>query len=226
MKMVIFDLDQTLVDFGQLHIEVTHRLLNKYFGIDAWLTEIDYAGTSQRSGMWRLAQMKGVSEAAFESKIDLILQQFGPEFAASMPADATKSILPGAMELLETLSRTDNVLVLYTGDAPSTVEAILRATGLGRYFAYRFSGTEFPKREDMVALAIQEAEGSTGRQFKGKDIVIIGDSVRDVECGRKFDALVICVTTGYHTATDLAKAGADLVVSSLSERRKILDAIA
>ena len=225
MKLVIFDLDQTLVDFADLHNEVTHRLLKKHLGIDAWLTEIDYAGTSQRDGMWKLARMKGVSEAAFESKIDLILEQFGPEFTARMPAGASGNLLPGAWQLLEDLSKTDNLLVLYTGDAPSTVDAIFKATGLGRFFRFRFSGTDFPRREDMVARAIQQAEAAAGRKFVGKDVVIIGDSLRDVECGLKFNALIIGVTTGYHTEADLKTAGADLVVGSLLEHDRILEAI-
>jgi len=213
------------VDFVQLHNEVTHRMLKKYFGVEAWLTEVEHAGRSQRDGMRNLAELKGIPANVFDSKADRILEDFGAEFAASMPADAPEHILPGALELLETLSRTSNVVVLYTGDAPGVIDAVFRATGLGRYFAYRFSGTEVEKREDMVTLATQKAEAATGRQFKDKDVVIIGDSIRDVECGLKFNALTIGVATGYYSAPELVKAGADLAVRSLEESKIILDAI-
>jgi phosphoglycolate phosphatase-like HAD superfamily hydrolase len=225
LKLVIFDLDQTLVDFVLLHNEVTHRMLKKHFGVEAWLTEVEHAGRSQRDGMRNLAELKGVPANVFNGKVDRILEDFGAEFAASMPADASNHILAGARELLETLSGTNNVVVLYTGDAPGVVDAVLLATGLGRYFAYRFSGTEVEKREDMVALAMQEAEAATGRQFKEKDVVIIGDSIRDVECGLKFNALVIGVATGYYSAPELVRAGADFAVRSLRECKTILDAI-
>ena len=225
MKLIIFDLDQTLVDFVQLHNEVTHRMLKKYFGVEAWLTEVEHAGRSQRDGMRNLAEVKGVPAKVFDSKSDRLLEDFGAEFAASMPADASRHILPGAQELLETLSRTGNVVVLYTGDAPGVIDAVYRATGLGRYFAYRFSGTEVEKREDMVTLAIQKTEAATGKQFRGKDVVIIGDSIRDVECGLKFNALTIGVATGYYPASELVKAGADLAVRSLEGSKTILDAI-
>src|SRR5512139_990010 len=104
MKLIIFDLDQTLVDFVQLHNEVTHRMLKKYFGIEAWLTEVEHAGRSQRDGMRALAELKGIPAKVFDSNADRMLADFGTEFAASMPADASKHILAGARELLETLA--------------------------------------------------------------------------------------------------------------------------
>jgi phosphoglycolate phosphatase len=225
LKLVIFDLDQTLVDFVQLHNEVTHRMLKKHFGVEAWLTEVEHAGRSQRDGMRNLAELKGVPANVFDNSADRMLADFGVEFAASMPAEASQHILPGARDLLETLSGTGNVVALYTGDAPGVVDAVLRATGLGRCFAYRFSGTEVEKREDMVKMAIQRAEAATGKQFKDKNVVIIGDSIRDVECGLKFNALIIGVATGYYTGPELAKAGADITVRSLEESTTIQDAI-
>jgi phosphoglycolate phosphatase len=225
VKLIIFDLDETLVDFLQLHNDVTNRVLKKFFGVEAWLTEVEHAGRSQRDVMRELAGLKGVPGDVFDTKADRVLDEFGIEFAASMPADVTGRILPGAEELLTTLSQTDNVLALYTGDAPGVVDAVFRATGFGRYFAYRFSGTQVERREDMVKLAIKKAEADTGVEFMGKDVVIIGDSVRDVECGQIFNALTIGVASGSYSAEELVRAGAYIVVSSLKEERTILDAI-
>ncbi len=225
MKLVIFDLDQTLVDLGQLHSDVTHRILKKFFGIEAWLSEVEHAGRSQRDGLRNLAELKGVPGPVFDSAIERLLDEFGAEFTANMPADISKHILPGAAELLSTLSRKGHIVVLYTGDAPGVVDSVLRATGLDRYFAHRFSGTQVRKREDMVTLAIERAEAATGREFKGRNVVIIGDAIRDAECGRAFNALTIGVTTGDFSAAELTRAGADLVVNSLEDSPTILEAI-
>ena len=46
MKLVIFDLDQTLVDLIFIHDETTRQLFQKHFGVEARLTEIDFAGKS------------------------------------------------------------------------------------------------------------------------------------------------------------------------------------
>ena len=76
---------------------------------------------------------------------------------------------------------------------------VLKATGLGGYFRFCQYGTEVATRADMVRQAINRAEKLTGRRFAGRDIVIIGDSVRDIECGRHFHALTIAVATGFLT---------------------------
>ena len=46
MKLIIFDLDQTLVDFLSVHDEVTRRLFKTLFNVDVRLSEIDFAGKS------------------------------------------------------------------------------------------------------------------------------------------------------------------------------------
>ena len=42
IKLVISDLDQTLVDFISIHDEVTQKLFRRYFSVDARLTDIDF----------------------------------------------------------------------------------------------------------------------------------------------------------------------------------------
>ena len=46
MKLIIFDLDQTLVDFIAIHDEAVYRLFKTLFTVEARLTEIDFAGRS------------------------------------------------------------------------------------------------------------------------------------------------------------------------------------
>jgi len=128
--------------------------------------------------------------------------------------------------LLDRLAATDNIVVLYTGDSPRVVEHVLGATGLGRYFRYFFYGTEVPTRADMVRQAIEKAGETVGREFRGKDIVVIGDSVRDIECGRAFGARTIAVATGIHAKEQLAAAGADFLFPDLKDYRRVLKAIA
>ncbi len=50
MKLIIFDMDQTLVDFVQLHNEVTHRMLKKFLESrlcsPRWITQAGARGTA------------------------------------------------------------------------------------------------------------------------------------------------------------------------------------
>jgi beta-phosphoglucomutase-like phosphatase (HAD superfamily) len=55
VKLIVFDLDQTLVDFISVHDEVTQKLFRDFFGVDARLTEIDFAGKSLTENFRELA---------------------------------------------------------------------------------------------------------------------------------------------------------------------------
>jgi phosphoglycolate phosphatase-like HAD superfamily hydrolase len=225
MKLIIFDLDQTLVDFLSVHDEVTRRVFKKFFKVDAGLTEIDFTGKSLTENFSELARLKDIPEDVFRQKNNQLLESYETTFGESLPRDAAKYILPGVRELLNELSKTDHIVALYTGDSSKIVNQVFRATGLGRYFKFCFYGTEVETRSDMVKLAINKAEKSTGREFRDKNIAIIGDSIRDIECGKLFGALTIAVATGFHSEEELLKAEPDYLFDNLKDYRKVLKAI-
>jgi phosphoglycolate phosphatase len=225
MKLIIFDLDQTLVDFLPAHEEATRRLFKEFFHVDARLTEVDFAGKSLTENFNELARLKDIPEDMFRKRTPRLLESYETAFAKSLPRDAAKYILPGVGQLLGELSKTGHIVALYTGDSPGVVDQVFRVTGLGRYFRFCFYGAEVENRCDMVTLAMNKAEKSTKREFRGKNIVIIGDSIRDVECGRLFGALTIAVATGFHSKEELLKAGADYLFDNLKNYRKVLKAI-
>ncbi|MDP2730955.1 MAG: HAD family hydrolase [Dehalococcoidales bacterium] len=225
MKLIIFDLDQTLVDFISVHDEVTRRLFKEFFDIEPRLTEIDFAGKSLNDNLRGLARLRDVPEDVFQRKSQQLLESYETIFSKSLPPDAAKHILPGARELLNELSKTDHIIALYTGDSPGIVSSVFRATGLGKYFKFCLYGTQVEARADMVRLAIKRAREITGRDFKNKEIVIIGDSVRDIECGRLFNALTIAVATGFHSRVQLLAAGPDYLFEDLKDNKEILAAI-
>jgi phosphoglycolate phosphatase-like HAD superfamily hydrolase len=225
MKLIIFDLDQTLVDFISVHDEVTKSLFKDFFNIDVKLTEIDFAGKSLKDNFRELARLKNIPDDEFRGKSHQLLESYEDTFSKSLPRDAAKYILPGARELLSELSKTAHIVTLYTGDSPKIVNSVFRATNLGKYFKLCLYGTEVATRADMVRLAVQKAEKLAGQEFRERDILIIGDSTRDIECGKLFHALTIAVATGFHSRAQLLAAGPDYLFDNLKDYRKVLRAI-
>jgi phosphoglycolate phosphatase len=200
-------------------------LFKRFFNVDARLTEIDFTGKSLTENFIELARLKDIPEDVIQKKSNQLLESYETTFGESLPRDAAKYILPGVKKLLSELSKTDHIVALYTGDSSQIVNQVFRATGLGRYFKFCFYGTEVKTRTDMVKLAINKAEKATGRKFRDKNIVIIGDSVRDIECGKSLGALTIAVATGFHSRKELLKAGPDYLFDNLKDYRKVLEAL-
>lgn len=225
MRLIIFDLDQTLVDFLPVHDEATRLLFRRFFDVDVRMTEIDFAGRSLTENFEELARIKNVPEQMFRDKKQQVLEAYEAAFAESLHREVATCVLPGARELLDALSKTDHVVALYTGNSAAIVDQVLQATGLGRCFRFLFYGTDVEKRSDMVKMAIARAQESTGQPFSDGDVVVIGDSVRDIESGKAYGARTIAVATGSHSRDDLLKAEPDYFFDSLREYRKVLSVI-
>ncbi|MDO8567260.1 MAG: HAD family hydrolase [Dehalococcoidales bacterium] len=223
MKLVIFDLDQTVVDFIPLHDETMERFFLKKFGVKARLSDTDFAGKGLDNNLIELARLKGLPEE--KVKGEDVIREYERLFAGAVPKDGSKFILPGVKDLLYALTRTDNLVVLYTGSSPGIIDAVMKSTGLGRYFKFCLSSTQAKSRADMVRQAIERAQQLAGKEFQGKDIVIIGDAVIDIECGKLFNALTIAVATGFHPEEKLSSRHPDYIFPNLKDYQKVLKAI-
>jgi phosphoglycolate phosphatase len=225
MKLVIFDMDQTLVDFTSIHDRAAQELFKQYFDVDARLTEIDFTGRSMAENFLELARSKGISEDKIRQNSKALLNSYETSFSKSIPPRASRYVLPGVKQLLEELLRTGHLVALYTGDSAAIVSQVFKATGLGKYFKFSVYGTEAETRADMARLAVRRAETLTGRKFRGKDVVIVGDSVRDIECGKELKALTIAVATGFHSEEELRKHKPDFLFGNLKDYKQVLKAI-
>jgi phosphoglycolate phosphatase-like HAD superfamily hydrolase len=101
----------------------------------------------------------------------------------------------------------------------------LEPTGLYALFRVGAYGSDSALRADLPAVAIARAEALTGRRYTGKDVVIIGDTPADVECGAAFGVTAIAVATGRHGVEELEAHAPDHVFTDLSDWRAAYAAI-
>ncbi|MDI6739974.1 MAG: HAD hydrolase-like protein, partial [Candidatus Edwardsbacteria bacterium] len=78
---------------------------------------------------------------------------------------------------------------------------------------------------ELVDVAISRAFEHTGQRFKGKRIVIIGDTEHDIKCGRHLGVKAIGVGTGRSSKEQLLAHGADAAFDDLSDTAAVLGAL-
>jgi phosphoglycolate phosphatase-like HAD superfamily hydrolase len=83
-------------------------------------------------------------------------------------------------------------------------------------------GHAAPTRPELVGLAIERWRARGARPDPDR-VVVIGDTPRDVDCARKNGCRSVAVATGWHTASALEAAGADVVLRDLTELPAALD---
>ncbi len=131
-------------------------------------------------------------------------------------------VLPGVPELLEVLSRTQAVVGLCTGNVVNGARVKLARGAIDRYFdwsedAVNGFAADGEARERIVEAVLRRASGRLGRPVAPEEVLIVGDTPRDVEAARSCGVPVLGVATGRFSSRELRACGADRVVETLAE---------
>jgi phosphoglycolate phosphatase-like HAD superfamily hydrolase len=113
---------------------------------------------------------------------------------------------------------------LVTGNMEAIAWLKLEKVGLDKYFHFGGFGDKIVKRSGLVKNAIKASEQTCGN-LDNEKIFLIGDTPRDIVGGQKVGVRTIGVATGDFSVEDLAKAGADFVVSDLKDSGRLLKII-
>ncbi|MFN8499849.1 MAG: haloacid dehalogenase-like hydrolase [Anaerolineae bacterium] len=226
MKLVLFDIDQTLLTPDGAGAAAMLNTLRDFYGIGEIPPGYHMAGKIDTQIVVELLQYAGMDVDEAQARLPEYWALYAVELERILPQHQMRA-LDGAHHLLDALEgRTDVVIGLLTGNLDATAAIKLRAVGLDparfRVAAY---GNEAQARTDLPPIAVARAEALTGRTFRGKDIVIIGDTPLDIACGESLGVRTIGVATGRYTVEELRAAGADAVFATLGDTRAVVAAI-
>lgn len=214
-RLVLFDIDGTLVHCGPTPRRVFRQALIETFGtagpIDGWI----FDGKTDPLIIRELMDEAGVEWN--EGQIDSALKLYVEALARELPAEPCKKVLPGVRQLLEALVERGALLGLLTGNIRDGARAKLGSVGLWDYFPFGGFADDSHLRSEIATAAVRRAGELAGREFIGKEIVIIGDTPHDMECGRHIRARAVGVATGRSTVDELMATGAESAVDDFSD---------
>jgi phosphoglycolate phosphatase-like HAD superfamily hydrolase len=133
------------------------------------------------------------------------------------------TVLPGVPELLEGLSMLDGVaLGLVTGNIVGGAKLKLESARLWDRFDVGSFGSDHEERDELPIIALGRAEERWGRSIEPAEALIVGDTPRDIACGRACAIRTVAVATGTYSAAALVAAGADHVLRDLSTTDQVV----
>jgi phosphoglycolate phosphatase len=216
MKLVIFDLDQTLINLFPVHDRAFHKTMAEIFGIRACYKDIDYTGKRVPDLIAEYARREGVTPQVVKMNIEEAERVYDLNFLSGVK-NVKRSVLPGAIRLLEALVKKHK-LALVTGTTCGITDIVLGKAGLSKYFSIVVCADQAPTRAKMVGKAVKQAGRVSG-------VWVIGDSARDIQAGKANGAETIGVLTGEHDKKRLAAEKPAYIFKDLTPTRKILEAI-
>lgn len=224
MRLLLFDVDGTLLRCGTQVRPILAGALSDVFGVTCDLDGHDFSGKTDQQIAFELLAGAGVPADRVRSGLAALRDLYLERLEALLDRGRMQ-VLPGVEDLLGDLeARHDVALGLLTGNWSRGAHVKLSRFGLDRFFSFGAFGEDGMERRELPPVALERAYEATGHRFAPDETLIVGDSVRDVECARAHGLPVLAVATGWTTPEDLAGAGADRVVESLAGRASELAA--
>ncbi len=213
MRLLLFDIDGTLLRCGPQVRVLFAEALHEVFGTAGDLDRYDFSGKTDPLIVRELMTGVGVSYDEVLARMPLMRDAYAGRIEERLGA---VEVIPGAGEALAALAgRSDVAVGLLTGNWRRGAGAKLRRGGLEGCFAFGAFGDDGEDRACLPPLAIARARAATGYPFTASDALIIGDSVEDVRCALACDVPLLAVASGWTTPERLRAAGATEVVTRL-----------
>jgi phosphoglycolate phosphatase len=222
-KVVLFDIDGTLVLTGGAGVRAMTRAFEELFAVRDAFDGIPMPGRTDAQILSDAADAHGVGPRELERFHDVYLTHLAVEIHEPGPR---KGIMPGVRPLLESLAvRQDVYLALLTGNYERAAQAKLEYFDLWRFFWCGAFGDAARDRNSLLPKALVRILECGGPAVDPADAVVIGDTPLDVQCAAASGARSVAVATGNYDVEALRAAGADVVLPDLSDEQAVLRAI-
>lgn len=216
MRLVVFDMDGTLIDTQAL---ISEHMASTFLaaGLDA-----PTAAQSRRViGLSLPLAMARLAHTGDQVLIDQLVADYKQHYRASLlTEDSREGLFPGALDVLGQLKgHPETVLGIATGKGLSGVHRILALHQLSEHFVTLQTPDHNPSKPHpgMLESAMRDTGASPGQT------VMIGDTTFDIEMGVAAGCKTIGVTWGYHEPRELIAAGANTMIDRFDQLAGAID---
>lgn len=217
-RLLLFDIDGTLVDTAGAGIQSLRDVLHEQFGITDDLEGIEIAGQTDSGIVHQILrkQKLEVNEKTTAAFLDRYVELLQNE----LPLRPGR-ILPGIRELLPRL-QTRHVLGLLTGNVERGAKLKLTHYGLWDFFEFGAFADDHHERNALGPFAQRRAREKHAIDFAPAEIDVIGDTPHDIACGKAIGARTIAVATGSFSRAQLLEHAPDRIVDDFSETDAVM----
>ena len=202
-KLILWDIDGTLIVSHGAGFRAMERALTQRFGLKCDMRTIDWAG---RTDSWIAAEvLRVVGLPTTPQNVHDYLEAYLETLPLELRDGRPGQVLPGILELLETLRQSPNAIQgLLTGNLERGAKLKLTHFNVWHYFEFGAYADDSPLRNDLGPHALRRAKERHAVEFAPADTFIIGDTPHDIECGKVIGAKTIAVATGKYSVAELA----------------------
>src|SRR5436189_4554941 len=222
-RLLLFDIDGTLIHSGGAGVRALKSAFQERFGMDDDLHDIEIAGMTDSGIVVSILNKHEIP--ATNENVSAFLDSYVHFLSLELPRRKGK-LLPGVLKLLENLkSRPHVVLALLTGNVSRGAQLKLDHYGVWHFFEFGAFADDHHDRNQLGRFARARAKEKHGREFSADEIDVIGDTPRDIACGKALGARTIAVATGTWSREKLAEHYPDILIDDLSDVDRLINTL-
>ena len=215
MRVILFDIDGTLVSTGGAGVKAFGEAFESAFGISNATEKTKFSGRTDFSLFRELCQWNKVEfsisnrELFFKNYLQLIDNHLDEREGGPFP---------GVVKMLNDLASAPNApaIGLLTGNIEEGAKRKLSTYSLWDRFSFGGFANDNEDRNLIAAVAKQKASEYLDCELDGAEIVVVGDTPKDVSCGKYIGAKTLAVATGGSTLKELEACNPDWAVPNLN----------
>jgi phosphoglycolate phosphatase-like HAD superfamily hydrolase len=212
--LCLFDIDGTLIGGDGSGRRAFERACSDVMGIAGALDHLRLDGMTDPLILESIfAHHHGRAPTESETKqiLDLYLAHLEGEVAAGK-----YHVKPAVHETLDRLESLHATIGLATGNLEAGARIKLQRGALWHRFGFGGFGSDAAERAELVRIGIRRGFERAGRSFPRHEILVIGDTPKDIAAAHAAGATAIGVATGWYQLEDLRAAGADAAYDTMA----------
>ena len=221
-RLILFDIDGTLVRGGPAKEAFCDALVETY-GTTGDADTISFAGKTDPQIARELLAGAGLDARTIEAGFEELWRRYLAHLGERI-VERPVAVLPGVGALLDELAAVADIGVgLLTGNIAGGAELKLGSAGLWGRFGFGSYGSDHEERDELPAIAMSRARALWGDFLDAADACIVGDTPRDVACGRAGGMRTLAVATGTYTIEELESTCPDHVLPDLAATADVFE---
>jgi phosphoglycolate phosphatase-like HAD superfamily hydrolase len=214
-RILLFDVDMTLLWSGGAGAAAMDRAFRDLFGIEDGFKRVEFSGRTDRYILTQALRQHGIG-GDYDQHQERFLERYYTHLPQTLREREGK-LMPGFPALLDALAGQSEVRVgLATGNFSRGAQLKLAHYGIDGYFSGGAFGEESEDRDVIVRRAVERV----GEGLSQTEALVIGDTPHDVSSARACGATAVAVATGRHSVDELKECGADIVFQDFSDWRR------
>lgn len=219
-KLLLFDIDGTLLLTGRAGEYALRLALKERFGVDDDLSSISFAGSTDGAIVRQMFGAHAIADTP--ENVAALFDGYVHNLALELPRREGR-VLPGIAALLEALHKRDDcVLGLLTGNIERGAELKLSHYGVWDYFEFGAFADDHVDRNKLGPVAHARAVEKHGTGFEARDVFVLGDTPRDIDCARAAGFVAVAIATGSCSVAELAAHKPDFLFEDLSDTAAVI----